>query len=122
MMGSDERSHVSEERDEGTGAQRSVIESASGTTDPDNSRSGAGAYVVFLVVVGLLLALVTSASGCVGWLVGAVAEGSRGATDEGARLEEAPPDPDLDLDLDDMFSDEPVSRAWHGQGGCHEQG
>ena len=35
MMGSDERSHVSEERDEGTGAQRPVIESASGTTDPE---------------------------------------------------------------------------------------
>lgn len=93
-------------------ARPRVIESASGTTDPENASSGPAAYVVFLVVVALLVALATGVSGCVSSLA-EVAVGSAGRLSERApsrdeRVEE------IDLDLDDvhdLFSNEPLTRA-----------
>lgn len=45
-----------------------VVESASATTSPDNAGSGNGAYVVFVVVAALLMALVSALSSCTGAL------------------------------------------------------
>lgn len=45
-----------------------VIETPGGTTSPDNSRSGAAAYVIFGVSVGILLALVLMLSSCMSTL------------------------------------------------------
>lgn len=45
-------------------ARERVIETASGTTSPDNAKSGPAAYVIFAVVVAVLLALASSVSSC----------------------------------------------------------
>ena len=45
-----------------------VIETPGGTTNPDNSRSGGAAYVIFGVSVGIILALVLMLSSCMSTL------------------------------------------------------
>lgn len=45
--------------------QSPIIESASGTTDPNNRHSGAGAYVIFAIAVALLALLLFSVTSCV---------------------------------------------------------
>ena len=63
----EDRDQRTEDRDE-DGSRPPVIESASGTTDPDNSSSGIGAYVVFGVAVALLAVLCLGVSSCTGML------------------------------------------------------
>ena len=52
-----------------------VIESPSGTTDPNNRHSGVGAYVIFAIAVCLLALLLLSVTSCVSTL-GAVVSSS----------------------------------------------
>lgn len=63
----EDRDQHTEDRDE-DGSRPPVIESASGTTDPENSSSGIGAYVVFGVAVALLAVLCLGVSSCTGML------------------------------------------------------
>lgn len=66
-----------------------IIESASGTTDPDNANSGSGAYVAFAVVAAIILMLTLFLTNFVG------AIGDSFVTDmEGSEA--------LTRDLDDM--------------------
>ena len=86
-----------------------IIESASATTDPENSNSGSGAYVVFLVVACLLLALVSSMSSCVGGLANVARETAERKVDNvELRLFNDLGDCDA---TEDLFSTEPVSRT-----------
>ena len=86
-----------------------IVESASATTDPDNSKSGATAYVVFLVVACLLLAFVSSLSSCVnGFADLAMDTADRRIEDVDRRFHEEPRDYGGD---EDVFSNEPVSRT-----------
>lgn len=48
-----------------TGLGRPVIETASATTDPDNARSGPGAYVAFAIAAALVALFVLGLSSCV---------------------------------------------------------
>lgn len=86
-----------------------IIESASATTDPNNSKSGSGAYVVFLVVACLLLALVSSLSSCVGGLVNVAWETAEHKVDN-VELRLFNDFDDYDA-AEDLFSTEPVSRT-----------
>ncbi len=45
-------------------ADAPIMESASGTTDPDNQNSGPGAYIIVALVLGVLLILTASLSSC----------------------------------------------------------
>lgn len=45
--------------------QTPIIESPSGTTDPDNSNSGVSAYVIFAIAIALLAVTLLSLSSCV---------------------------------------------------------
>ena len=72
---------------------RPVIESASGTTSPDNQNSGAFAYVVFGVVVGLLLLVVGGLSSCTSSLLRLAALGIGTVDEQGAEpTEDLPQD------------------------------
>lgn len=62
-------------------AQTPIIESASGTTDPENSHSGGAAYVIFGLAVVLLVLLCLGISSCtstLGTLVSTDFGGGRG--------------------------------------------
>lgn len=48
-----------------TGLGRPVVETASATTDPDNARSGPGAYVAFALAAALVALFVFGLSSCV---------------------------------------------------------
>lgn len=71
-----------------------IIETAGGTTDPDNANSGSGVYVLFAVVVALLILATFALASCVGAIGSYVA--SDIAQNEGIEL-------DFDRDpLDDL--------------------
>ena len=63
----EDRDQRTEDQGEG-GSRPPVVESASGTTDPENSSSGIGAYVIFGVAVALLAVLCLGVSSCTGML------------------------------------------------------
>ena len=60
----DQRTEKSAEQDVEQRTETPVIESASGTTDPENSRSGGAAYVIFGLAVALLVVLCLGVSSC----------------------------------------------------------
>lgn len=64
MVSANERSIVSEHEETDVMTAPDVVESASATTSPDNERSGAGAYLIFALGVGLLVLLVTGLTSC----------------------------------------------------------
>lgn len=78
-----------------------VIESASATTSHDNENSGAFAYIITAVALGLLLLFSVAGAGCVSLVLAGVADGyQRGTQSTGAT---AVPNNEYDFDFDEDF-------------------
>ncbi len=89
--------------------QPPIIESAGGTTDPDNANSGPGAYVLFAIYVALVVLLFVGLTSCVGAL-GAVVSSTIDEDFPSAQSDTLLPDVDeLPEGLDGSL--EPLSRT-----------
>ncbi len=85
----------------------SIIETASATTDPDNSNSGPAAYVLFGVVAVLMLLLVLLVTGIIGSL------GTYVSTD--IALNNSPIDVESLPDIDELLEEDHLQRFFENE-------
>lgn len=85
----------------------SIIETASATTDPDNSNSGPSAYVLFGVVAVLMLLLVLLVTGIIGSL------GTYVSTD--IALNNSPIDVESLPDIDELLEEDHLQRFFENE-------